>query len=326
MTCALIGYGSWATAIAGLITANRNELNWYVRNAEVREGLSCDGHNPKYISELEFDRSLIHPLGDINVAVRDASVVFISVPSAFLKSFLAPLREPLAGKTVVSAIKGIIPDECKTVSEYLHDAYGLAFSDICMIAGPSHAEEVSQGKLSYLTVVCSNEDNASAVRSLIASRSIMTSCSSDLYGAEYAAVLKNIYGIAAGLCDGLGYGDNFKAMLVSKCAREMTDYIAQTHPCERDTLESTYLGDLLVTSYSSFSRNRRLGQMIGRGVTVESALNEMTMIAEGYYAVDCMHRLNEIHGVDMTILNLVYDILYRSAPARRRFMELSRSL
>lgn len=326
MTCALIGYGSWATAVAGLITANGNELNWYIRNDEVREGLRCDGHNPKYLSELEFDRSLIRPLADVNEAVRGVKYVFISVPSAFLKTFLAPLSESLEDKVIVSAIKGIVPDECKTISEYLHDTYGISFSKICMIAGPSHAEEVSMGKLSYLTTVCSNEENASAVRSLISSRSIITSYSADLYGAEYAAVLKNIYAIAAGLSDGLGYGDNFKAMLVSKCAREMTRFIEQTYPFDRDTLEPAYLGDLLVTSYSTFSRNRRLGQIIGRGCTVNSALNEMTMVAEGYYAVDCMHKLNETHGVNMPILNLVYDILYRSAPARRKFRELAKIL
>ena len=326
MTCALIGYGSWATAVAGLITANGNELNWYIRNDEVREGLRCDGHNPKYLSELEFDRSLIRPLADVNEAVRGVKYVFISVPSAFLKTFLAPLSESLEDKVIVSAIKGIVPDECKTISEYLHDTYGISFSKICMIAGPSHAEEVSMGKLSYLTTVCSNEENASAVRSLISSRSIITSYSADLYGAEYAAVLKNIYAIAAGLSDGLGYGDNFKAMLVSKCAREMTRFIEQTYPFDRDTLEPAYLGDLLVTSYSTFSRNRRLGQIIGRGCTVNSALNEMTMVAEGYYAVNCMHKLNETHGVNMPILNLVYDILYRSAPARRKFRELAKIL
>lgn len=326
MTCALIGYGSWATAIAGLITANGNELNWYIRNDEVREGLRCDGHNPKYLSELEFDRSLIRPTADVDEAVRGVRYVFISVPSAFLKTFLAPLSESLQDKVIVSAIKGIVPDECKTISEYLHDSYGISFSKICMIAGPSHAEEVSMGKLSYLTTVCSNEENASEVRSLIASRSIITSYSADLYGSEYAAVLKNIYAIAAGLSDGLGYGDNFKAMLVSKCAREMTRFIEQTYPFDRDTLEPAYLGDLLVTSYSTFSRNRRLGQIIGRGCTVDSALKEMTMVAEGYYAVDCMHKLNENHGVNMPILNVVYDILYRSASARRKFRELAKIL
>ncbi len=326
MTCALIGYGSWATAIAGLITANGNELNWYIRNDEVREGLRCDGHNPKYLSELEFDRSLIRPTADVDEAVRGVRYVFISVPSAFLKTFLAPLSESLQDKVIVSAIKGIVPDECKTISEYLHDSYGISFSKICMIAGPSHAEEVSMGKLSYLTTVCSNEENASEVRSLIASRSIITSYSADLYGSEYAAVLKNIYAIAAGLSDGLGYGDNFKAMLVSKCAREMTRFIGQTYPFDRDTLEPAYLGDLLVTSYSTFSRNRRLGQIIGRGCTVDSALKEMTMVAEGYYAVDCMHKLNENHGVNMPILNVVYDILYRSASARRKFRELAKIL
>ena len=326
MTCSLIGYGSWATAIAGLITANGNELNWYIRNDEVLEGLAGDGRNPKYLPELEFDRTLIHPTNDINAAVRNSDVVFISVPSAFLKTFLAPLEESLENKIVVSAVKGIIPDEYKTVAEYLHGSYRLSYKKICMIAGPSHAEEVSLGKLSYLTVVCANEENASTVISLIKTKTIITTYSTDLYGAEYASVLKNIYAIAAGLGDGLGYGDNFKAVLVAKCAQEMTRFIEETYPHDRDTLESAYLGDLLVTCYSNFSRNRRFGQLIGHGCTVLAALNEMTMIAEGYYAARCIHFLNETHGVNMPILNIVYDILYKGASPRRKFKELVRYL
>lgn len=326
MTCALIGYGTWATAIAGLITANGNELNWYIRNSDVIEGLTTEGRNPKYLPELEFDKSLLHITDDINTAVENCNVVFVSVPSAFLKTFLEKLTVPLKDKIIVSAVKGIVPDEFMTVAEYLHSEYDVPFKSICMIAGPSHAEEVSRGKTSYLTVVCANEDNASDVISLIRTKNIIAHYSTDLYGAEYASILKNIYAIAAGLSDGLGYGDNFKAVLVSKCAQEMTRFIENTYPDRRDTMESAYLGDLLVTCYSTLSRNRRLGQLIGHGCTVTAALNEMTMIAEGYYAANCIHIINDRHGVHMPILDMVYDILYKGASPRKKFRELVKML
>lgn len=323
---AVIGHGSWATALAGLLTENGNRIMWYVRNPEVLEGLLTDGHNPKYISELEFDRALIHPVDDIDEAVSGADIVLISVPSAYLKTFLEHLTVPLKDKFVVSAIKGIVPDDYKTVAEYLHDTYGLPYRQTGIIAGPSHAEEVSRGKLSYLTIVSADRDNAGFISRHLASESVRTSCSSDLYGAEYAAILKNIYAIAAGLADGLGYGDNFKAVLVSACADEMTRFIQESYPFERNTFESAYLGDLLVTCYSTYSRNRRLGLLIGHGCTVKSALNEMTMIAEGYFASECIRHMNMKHRIDMPIADMVYEVLYRGASARKSMKALSEIL
>lgn len=320
---AVIGYGSWATAIVGMLSRNMTEVEWYVRNEEVLECLAEEGRNPKYLNELEFDRQYIHPSPDINHVVENADVVILSVPSAFLTDFLAPLTVPLTDKFIVSAIKGIIPGYFQTVLEYMHDTYKLNFRQMGIIAGPSHAEEVSRGKLSYLTMVSSDPDNARAVGERLMSKYIHISYSQDLYGAEYAAILKNIYALAAGLASGLGYGDNFLAVLVADCACEMTRFIEESYPYKRNTLASAYLGDLLVTCYSTYSRNRRLGQLIGHGCTVKSALNEMTMIAEGYYAAACIRHINLRHKVKMPIADMVYEVLYENKSPRKAMKGLA---
>ena len=308
--CAVIGYGSWATAIVGLLAANGRRVGWYVRNSEVLESLCTEGRNPRYLSDLEFDRSRIAPSSDLDAVVRDADIVILAVPSAYLKDFLAPLTVPLRDKFVVSAIKGIVPGDYQTVVEYIHDHYGLSYKQIGLVTGPSHAEEVSRGKLSYLTVACTDPENARLIGSRFATDSVRISCSTDLYGIEYAAILKNIYALSVGLAVGLGYGDNFIAVLISNAAMEMSRFMAETYPAQRDTFASAYLGDLLVTSYSQFSRNRRFGLMIGKGYSVEAARVEMSMVAEGYYAAECVMRINERYGVEMPIARAVYGILY----------------
>ncbi len=206
--------------------------------------------------------------------------------------------------------------------EYLHDEYDLTYRQIGIISGPSHAEEVSRRKLSYLTVVCTDPDNSKLIGSKISTDYIKLSYSTDIYGVEYAAILKNIYALSVGIALGLGYGDNFLAVLISSCAKEMTRFLMESYPDERDTMNSAYLGDLLVTCYSNYSRNRRLGLLIGRGHTVKSALNEMTMVAEGYFASDCIRHINFKHKVDMPIADMVYEILYKKASARRKMKEL----
>lgn len=323
---AVIGYGSWATAIVGMLTRNRTAVEWYVRNGEVLDGLLNEGRNPKYLYELEFDKDYIHPSDDINKVVSSADVVIISVPSAFLKDFLAPLTVSLGNKFIISAIKGIIPGSWQTVAEYLHDQYSLSFRQMGIIAGPTHAEEVSRGKLSFLTLASADEKNARTVGEKMAGKHIHVCYSSDLYGVEYASILKNIYALSAGLAKGLGYGDNFIAVLVSNCANEMTRFIEESYPDSRNTFTSAYLGDLLVTCYSSYSRNRRLGLLIGHGCTVKSALNEMTMIAEGYYAAECIRHINLKHKVSMPIADMVYEVLYRNKSPRKAMAELSAML
>ena len=324
--CAVIGYGSWATALVGLLAANGRRVGWYVRNPEVLESLRSEGRNPRYLSDLEFDPSVIAPSDDLDAVVRDAEVVILATPSAYLKEILSPLTVSLKEKFIVSAIKGIVPGDYQTVVEYIHDRYELSYKQLGLFTGPSHAEEVSRGKLSYLTVVCTDLENARLIGSRFAGGNIRLSYSTDLYGIEYAAILKNIYALAVGLAVGLGYGDNFLAVLIANSAGEMTRFLEESYPDRRDTQASAYLGDLLVTCYSNYSRNRRLGLLIGHGCTVKSALNEMTMVAEGYFAADCIRHINTRHRVEMPIAEMVYRVLYERASARKEMQELTTKL
>ncbi|HJA97740.1 MAG TPA: NAD(P)H-dependent glycerol-3-phosphate dehydrogenase [Candidatus Alistipes faecavium] len=320
--CAVVGHGSWATAIVGLLAAGGQRVGWYVRNPEVLESLRREGRNPRYLSDVEFDRGRIDPSDDLDAVVRDAGIVILATPSAYLREFLAPLSVPLSDKFVVSAIKGIVPGDYQTVAEYVRSRYGLSFNQIGLFSGPSHAEEVSRGKLSYLTVVCTDLGNARLIGEKFSSANIRLSYSTDIYGIEYAAILKNIYALAVGMAVGLGYGDNFLAVLIANAAGEMARFLEESYPAERTTQVSAYLGDLLVTCYSTYSRNRRLGLLIGHGCTVKSALNEMTMVAEGYFAAECIRHINTRHRVEMPIAEMVYRVLYEGASARRSMLEL----
>ena len=299
---AVIGHGSWATALVRQLTQGGERVGWYVRNGEVLESLRSEGRNSRYLSDTEFDRSRIAPSGDLDAVVRGAEVIILATPSAYLKEFLAPLRTPLRDKFIVSAIKGIVPGDYQTVVEYMHDRYELSYKQIGLISGPSHAEEVSRGRLSYLTVVCTDGENARALGNRLASESLAISYSTDLYGIEYAAILKNIYAIAVGMAVGLGYGDNFLAVLIANCARELTRFLEESYPAPRDT------------------------QASGHGCTVRSALNEMTMVAEGYFAADCIRHINFRHRIEMPIAEMVYRVLYEGASARRSMKELTTKL
>ncbi len=324
--CAVIGYGTWATALVDVLTKNEQRVGWYVRNAEVLESLQSEGRNQRYLSDLELDMARIEASDDLNKVVEEADIILMAMPSAYIKTFLEPLTVSLQDKFIVSAVKGIVPGDYKTVVEYLHDKYDLSYKQIGLITGPTHAEEVARERMSYLTVVCTDPDNAQCIGQKLSTKYIHLSYSQDLYGTEYAAILKNIYALAAGMAIGLGYGDNFLAVLISNCAAEMTRFLQESYPYERDTQASAYLGDLLVTSYSIHSRNRRLGLMIGHGCSVKTALNEMTMVAEGYFAADCIRHINFRHRVEMPIADMVYKVLYEGASARKSMKALCAKL
>ena len=321
--CGVIGYGSWATALVHTLERNKVEIWWHVRNEEVLESLVTEGRNAKYLNDVEFDPRYIFPKSDINEVIRECEVILIATPSAFLKNVLEGLEASLEGKFILSATKGIIADDYTTITEFFNRSYNIPYDRLGLISGPSHAEEVSRNKLSYLTVACKNTENARLIGEMFCTSSVMISYSEDIYGIEYAGILKNIYALAGGLAYGLGYGDNFRAVLTAASAKELTRFINESYPFDRDTTDAAYLGDLLVTSYSSFSRNRRLGQLIGHGCTVKSALNEMTMIAEGYYASACIKKINERHNIEMPIADMVYDVLYKRVSPRKRMKELT---
>jgi glycerol-3-phosphate dehydrogenase (NAD(P)+) len=309
----VVGSGSWATAIVKILHENREVVNWYIREPEIVENLKTHKNNPLYISSVYFDLSKLNISNDINEVVRDSDIIIFVVPSAFLKVWLEPLTQKLEDKFIVTAIKGIIPHKNITVAEFFNQHYNVAFGRIGVISGPCHAEEVALGRLSYLTISCKKIATANGIASYFNSHYIKTITGTDIYGTEYGAILKNIFAIAAGITHGLGYGDNFLAVLVSNAQLEIERFLTSTYASNREVNTSAYLGDLLVTCYSQFSRNRLFGTMIGKGYSVKSAMMEMSMVAEGYYASQCIQEINQKHHVTMPISEAVYNILYNKA-------------
>lgn len=310
---AIVGGGSWATAIVKMLGDNKveKEIFWWMRSQSAVDHIREYKHNLNYLSAVEVKVLPENVSTDIKQIIKCADVILLNVPAAFLKDALKGINpEDLKGKKIVSAIKGIVPDENQIIGEFIHEKYQIPFEDILVISGPCHAEEVALEKLSYLTIASQNNNLARQFAELIQTRYIKTVISDDIFGTEYAAVLKNIYAVASGICHGVGYGDNFQAVLISNAIREMKKFVDAIHPINRDIKESAYLGDLLVTSYSQFSRNRTFGNMVGKGYTVKFAQLEMNMIAEGYYAADCIYQINKDYNVDMPIAKAVYAVLY----------------
>lgn len=324
----MLGGGSWATAIVKMLTGNADVVNWYMRNTEAIEHIRTHKHNPNYLSSVEFHIEQLNLTDNINEAVADADVLIFAIPSAFLESELKQLNVDIKDKIIFSAIKGIVPESSLIVGEHFHINYKVPFENIGVITGPCHAEEVALERLSYLTIACADTEKAKLVAEHLSSDYIKTKISDDIIGTEYAAMLKNIYAIAAGIAHGLGYGDNFQSVLMSNSIREMKRFIKRVHKMKRNINDSAYLGDLLVTGYSVFSRNRMFGNMIGKGYTVKSAMMEMKMVAEGYYATKSARLIvSKYRNKSKTpILNAVYEVLYEHKNPKKVFKELTEKL
>ncbi len=307
---AIIGGGSWATAIAKLVLNNNTSINWYMRRKDRIEEFKRLGHNPAYLTSVKFDMNQIHFYSNINLAIKNSDIVIFVTPSPYMKQHLSKLKTNLSDKFVVSAIKGIVPDENLIVSEYLSKFYNIPMEQIAVIGGPCHAEEVALERLSYLTIGCNNLKNAEVFAKNLTCSFVKTTISKDIFGLEYSSVLKNVYAIASGICYGLKYGDNFQAVLVSSAIQEMERFVNAVCPSKRNICDSAYLGDLLVTAYSKFSRNHTFGTMVGKGYSVKTAQIEMEMIAEGYYGTKCIREINQKYNVEMPILDAVYNVLY----------------
>ncbi len=325
---AVLGGGSWATAIVKMLTENQHRVGWYMRNADAVNHIISHKHNPNYLSSVEFRTDLLDVTTDINHTITNADILIFAIPSAFLDSELQKLTVALSDKIIFSAIKGIVPETGLIVGEHFHEQYNIPFENIGVITGPCHAEEVALERLSYLTLACADANKAQTVAKALASDYIKTKISDDIIGTEYAAMLKNIYAIAAGIAHGLGYGDNFQSVLMSNAIREMKRFIKRVHKMKRNINNSAYLGDLLVTGYSTFSRNRMFGNMIGKGYTVKSAQMEMSMVAEGYYATKSAYLLNQKHKKKSKtpIIDTVYEILYKNGNAKKLFKKLTDKL
>ncbi|MBT8186943.1 MAG: glycerol-3-phosphate dehydrogenase [Croceitalea sp.] len=328
MKFAVLGGGSWATAIVKMLTENLDTVHWYMRNEAAIAHIKSEGHNPNYLSSVELKTDSLFLTASINEAVAACDYLIFAIPSAFLETELQNLTVSLHDKIIFSAIKGIVPETGLIVGEHFHEKYKVPLKNIGVITGPCHAEEVALERLSYLTLACADDKKAELMADHLKSHYIRTKISDDIIGTEYAAMLKNIYAIAAGIAHGLGYGDNFQSVLMSNAIREMKRFIGRVHKMKRNINNSAYLGDLLVTGYSTFSRNRLFGNMIGKGYTVKSAMMEMNMVAEGYYATKSAHLINQKHKKKSKtpIINAVYEILYEGKDAKRTFKKLTEKL
>jgi glycerol-3-phosphate dehydrogenase (NAD(P)+) len=308
---AMIGGGSWATALTKILSENQVKINWWLKNADDAKHIREFGNNPRYLSNIQLNPRKVKPFTDLRKALAGVQVVFLAVPAAFIEEVLLQLKEAdLKDKIIVSAIKGMIPTQNILVTDFVVQKFNVAPSNLAVIAGPCHSEEIALEKRSYLTIAGNDKDVCEKVAHLLRGRYVITSVIEDLYGVEYCAVMKNIIALACGIAKGLNYGDNFQAVLVTNAMQEIKRFLDAVYPGQRSMDSSAYLGDLLVTCYSPYSRNRTLGYMVGKGYSVRAAMAEMNMIAEGYYAVSCVTELNKNYKIDMPVTRTVYNVLY----------------
>lgn len=315
---AIIGSGSWATALAKILIDSGNEVYWYFRFKETVRKFQAGGHNPSYLTSVTFDLSKIHFYTDVRQIIKECDTVLLVTPSPYIKSTFDKLHAgDFSGRFVLNAVKGIIPEEYLLISDYLTQEFEVPEDMIGVISGPTHAEEVAMDRMSYLTVACSDLSNAEKIERSLQCEYVRTVVSSDVNGIEYCSVLKNVYAIASGICQGLRMGDNFQAVLIANAAAEMDRFTKALSTTRKPITDSVYLGDLLVTGYSHFSRNRTFGNLIGKGRVVKQAQLEMDMVAEGYYGAKCIHEVNKKYKVFMPIAETVYQILYHMLDCRR---------
>ena len=325
MNVAVIGSGSWATALAKIVMHNVPEINWYIRKQETIDEFREIRRNPNHLEWAYFDISRINFSADINQVLSESELVILAVPSPYIKDVLQEIEVDMSQKKVISAVKGMIPGDNILVTDYLHQQYNIPEGNLGMITGPCHAEEIALERLSYLTIGCTDATNAQAWQKLFDTPYVRTTPSNDMKGLEYASVMKNIYAIAAGMCTSLRYGDNFQAVLLTNAMHEIVRFTKAVSDIPRDITDSGYLGDVLVTAYSNFSRNRQFGQMIGMGYSVKAAQTEMEMVAEGYYGTKAIHTANKALGIDIPIVEAMYQILYKRKSPKNTIKELTQS-
>jgi glycerol-3-phosphate dehydrogenase (NAD(P)+) len=311
----VLGSGSWATAIVKILQTNKYNINWWIREPEIAECIRDTGVNKTYLSSVHLNPKMLYVDSDIKSIIEKSDIIVLAIPSIFIDSAFSELIcKDLKNKKIISAVKGIVPEKMMIVAKYLETRFKIPNKNLGIITGPSHAEEIALEKLTFLTAASRSKAFRETIMEVFSCRYVRTIPSNDIYGLEYATVLKNIYALGGGILKGLGYGDNFFAAYIANCTKEMKIFIRHLHPVERTHYHSAYLGDLLVTSYSQFSRNRTFGQMIGQGYSVASAKLEMKMVAEGYFATNCIHVINEEYKADIPIIDAIYNVLFLNRP------------
>lgn len=322
----VIGAGSWGTALVKMFSENLDKINWYIRNIEIIEGINKSKRNLKYLRHVQLNNKKLNISNDLKKIIEASEILIIAIPSPYIDSTFQNHKELLKNKIIISASKGVIPKSQLVISQHFHINYAIKKTNLGIISGPCHAEEVALEKLSYLTIGVKRKLLGNYISDKLKSKYIKTSVSTDLIGIEYSATLKNIYSILVGISHGLGYGDNFLSVLISHCAKELKLFMRTIHKTKRDINHSAYIGDLLVTTYSSFSRNRTFGNMIGKGYSVKSAMSEMSMVVEGYYATKNAYEIIKSKKDNFLFIESVYKILYDTNSPKKILKEISEKL
>jgi len=323
---AVLGAGSWGTAIIKMLCENVKEVLWYVRNSDHANEIIKLKRNPKYLKDLEIDVDKLLISSDIEMIIKKSNIIILAIPSPYINESLEKYKPILNQKIIFSGSKGVIPESHLVITDHLNKYYNIPYNNLGIISGPTHAEEIANEKLSYLTIGSSNKNICDFLSEKLKSSYIKTSISKDVIGIEYSAALKNIYSILVGISIGLGYGDNFISVLISHCSKEMIKFIKSIDNVKRDFSHSAYIGDLLVTTYSSFSRNRTFGKMIGEGHSVNESISKMSMIVEGYYATKNAYEISKLNNEKFFIINTAYEILYNGVEPKECMKKLSLSL
>lgn len=334
MQIGIIGSGSWPTALAKVLTDNGHAINWWMHDPAIIHQFKKRGHHPAYLSAIQFDLSKISFFEELTLAIESSDCIFIVVPAAYLQNALAALPQPIfQGKKIVSAVKGILPETNELLNQYLERVFSIVPENYFTLLGPSHAEEIASEKLTYLTISGLDQNQAGTIASFFQNDFVQTRTNDDIWGVQYAAVLKNIYALGAGIVHGLEYGDNFLSVFISNGTRELVNFLRTI--CNEDKsidqprrtyASSVYLGDLLVTCYSLHSRNRTFGNMIGKGYSVTAARLELNMVAEGYYAARCIHTISKEINCPMPIADTIYEILFHHLSASEGMRRLESTL
>ena len=322
----VLGAGSWGTALVKMLSENCDKIFWYSRNdIQIKEIIKTK-KNPKYLKDLEIDTDKMSISSDLNFIIDNSDILIIAIPSPYIEKSLNEHKTALASKIIFSGSKGVIPESHLVITEHLHKEYNIPYKNLGILSGPTHAEEIAKGKLSYLTVGSSNDEISKYLSKKLFSPYVHTSLSNDVIGIEYAATLKNIYSILVGISFGLGYGDNFISVLISHCTKEMINFIKSIDNVKREFSHSAYIGDLLVTTYSKHSRNRTFGEMIGKGLPVKKAISKMSMIVEGYYATKNAYEISKSKNMNFEIIKVVHEILYNNKNAELELKLLAEKL
>jgi len=318
---AFLGCGSWGGALGRILADKNFDVTMWHRNKDVVSSLN-ETRQHYLIPELTFPKN-INFTSDISSVLRPATIVVFAIPSQSIRKLITEYKSDFnQGQLIVNVAKGIEIDTLLTVSEVINDVLGDNYNKTITLSGPSHAEEVVRKHPTTLVAASSDLDSAQKIQNLFATDMLRTYRNKDIKGVELGGSMKNVIAIAAGICDGIGYGDNSKAALITRGMAEITR-LGKTMGGKRKTFRGlSGFGDLIVTCLSKHSRNRQLGQAIGEGRSLQDVTSEMNMVAEGIYTAKSVHQLRLKHNVEMPIHEAIYQVLFEDKDPKSSVVEL----